>query len=388
MDSVTHLVSGGLLAVAFPKAPRRAAFVLFGMVAASAPDIDALFSGGDPVSMMTLHRGITHALIMQPLLAAGVVLPFFLLLAQHRICTTCPAQEAPLRKIPCGMALPTLFACGMLCLFMHLFLDSMTTFGTQIFLPFSSMRVALPAMFIIDPLITLPAIVLLVAALHQPPEIALCLYCHAPAKQRGYTRLFSERAQRLARAGVCWMILYPLCTLALNFGLTAYYAAQEHLPQGRITLLTEPASPLIWKRVIEEDAHFRMQTVLARPSDAISIPKANAALLDNLARQGDLMRHFQQFAPLMGHSSEPMSNPWNPAESLVQHTFFSMRYAISPRSLMRLFRVTETYFAVQALVDDAGIVRAIRFVEKLGPEPVAWTEKDRVLIPFFSTPIE
>jgi Predicted membrane-bound metal-dependent hydrolases len=377
MDSLTHLVSGGLMAAAFPGAPRRRAMLLFGMAAASVADIDAFFSGGDPVSMMTLHRGLTHALFMQPLLALGVTLPFFLFLSRHLLLQPAP-PPGPRPRAACGMTLPMLLACALLCLGIHLFLDSMTTYGTQVFLPFSDVRVALPAMFIIDPFCTLPALALLGAALRLPPEPALCHWAHNPKKPCGTTLLFSVKAKRLARLGVAWLLLYPLCALAFNMGLTALYASQENLPRDRVTLLTEPFSPLVWKLVIDGGDHFRMRTALARPSPEVTVAKADEALLDTLARQSDLVRHFRQFAPLMGQETAFIPNPWRPGEQLAQHTFFSMRYLVSPRSLMRAFGVTETYFAVQVLADPEGQVWAARFLKKRRADPGEWAEESRV----------
>jgi inner membrane protein len=52
----------------------------------------------------------------------------------------------------------------------HVLIDCLTTYGTQIFEPFSSARVAMNVMFIVDPLFTLPLLVGLWWALRLPRE--------------------------------------------------------------------------------------------------------------------------------------------------------------------------------------------------------------------------
>ena len=224
MDSLTHLVAGALTPLAFPGAPRRAALLGFGIAAGELPDID-IFFGSTPEALMVVHRGITHALVWQPLLALLVVLPFYLWMRCGAANSAPNAGSARDGRNP-GSSLagddarphPTAgrFGLGSLCLaalfalYTHIYLDCMTTFGTQIFLPFSATRVGFPAMFIVDLLLTLPALGLMIYAWRLPPEHAA-----APADSLAGVRprrgeapsagaFVSVRARRAAPPASAW----------------------------------------------------------------------------------------------------------------------------------------------------------------------------------------
>lgn len=234
MDSLTHLVAGALTPLAFRHTPKRAAVVAFGMIAGSLPDIDVLF-GGSPEALLSLHRGVTHAFFWQPLFVLILVLPFYFWLRRHPLPFRRPgagqaglagspgptdraglADRAELadRAAPGGFTFGRIYVVALAATCIHIYLDCMTTFGTQALLPFSARRVALPAMFIVDLLLTVPLIILLVAALRQPPEAAPAL--SGKSAEAVQSPVYSARARRLARFGLAWALLYPLASLGVN----------------------------------------------------------------------------------------------------------------------------------------------------------------------------
>ena len=95
MDSLTHLVAGALTPLAFPHMPKRAAILGFGIAVGELPDMDVLF-GVSPEALLMLHRGITHSLIWQPVLALVAVLPFFIWMQCKSI------SDAGLCRGPCA----------------------------------------------------------------------------------------------------------------------------------------------------------------------------------------------------------------------------------------------------------------------------------------------
>jgi inner membrane protein len=139
MDSLTHIVVGASVGEALlgKKAGKKAMF--WGALAGSAPDIDALmnFFVSD-LDALILHRGITHsvftAIIFGPLLGWAIWKSF-------------RQDHGPLLI---WMAMITLN------IFIHLFLDTATMYGTMLLSPFSDYRFAFDNIFVVDPLYSVP----------------------------------------------------------------------------------------------------------------------------------------------------------------------------------------------------------------------------------------
>ncbi len=141
MDSLTQLALGAAVGVAV-MGRRTAAWkaALWGGIAGTLPDLDALIDHGDAVLNMVLHRADTHALLYLAL--AGW--PLGWLIARLH-------GEAPhWRRWGLAMALV---------LTTHALLDAMTVYGTQLLRPFTDTAYGVGSMFIIDPVYTLPLLV-------------------------------------------------------------------------------------------------------------------------------------------------------------------------------------------------------------------------------------
>jgi inner membrane protein len=147
MDSLSQLVLGASIGVAVMG--RRTAVwkaALWGGVAGTLPDLDALLDFGDAVRNMTYHRAESHGLFYLTLLAPLLA---WLVSKLH--------GEAALFKRWC-LAL-------WLALFTHPLLDWFTIYGTQLLQPFSEHPFGIGSMFIIDPIYTLPLLFGLIVAL-------------------------------------------------------------------------------------------------------------------------------------------------------------------------------------------------------------------------------
>ena len=139
MDSLTHTVLGICLgdAIAGKKMGKRA--MLYGALANNLPDIDVVSSlWMSQADGLLAHRGFTHsiffAMAMTPLLAV-----FF-----HRRLRN---ENANLNDWL------LLFGSG---LFIHIFIDALTSYGTGWFEPFSHHRITFNILFVADVLYTLP----------------------------------------------------------------------------------------------------------------------------------------------------------------------------------------------------------------------------------------
>jgi inner membrane protein len=148
MDSLTQIVLGAGVgaAVLGPKiGPRRAAVI--GGLLGTLPDLDVLFPFDDPVDSFTLHRGASHAFLIQtavtPIFGEALV-RLFAKLRDHRLRS---------------------YLAVFLVFVTHAALDGLTIYGTRIFWPLFPDPVGVGSVFIIDPLYTLPLLIVTVWAL-------------------------------------------------------------------------------------------------------------------------------------------------------------------------------------------------------------------------------
>jgi inner membrane protein len=147
MDPLSHLLAGGAAAYALSGRTLGRRAVAIGAVAALLPDVDfAIRSASDPLLAIEHHRGFTHSLMFMPLGGMVAAVPW---LAVRRL------------RARVGPVLLAAFA-GYAS---HAPLDAATTYGTQLFWPFSSYRVGLDWVSIIDPVVTTVLLVGVLAAL-------------------------------------------------------------------------------------------------------------------------------------------------------------------------------------------------------------------------------
>lgn len=431
MDSLTHLVAGALTPLAFRDTPKRAAVIGFGIAVGELPDIDIIF-GSSPEALMSLHRGITHALIWQPVLVLIALIPLYLWLHNRGarlwpapalcggapagggksvfggLCTgpPAPALFAPAGQGLGGFGLGRMYQIALIAVYTHIYLDCMTTFGTQILLPFSGLRVAFPAMFIVDLLLTLPALGLLVCALRQPPDIR-----PAPHGAGAGYAFYPDRSRFLARIGLCWILFYPLAALGLNAltaalheeaaqgapGLVSAVAAPQSgaaqgasdltfvpavasAPAGGLRLLTEPFAPFVWKSVLDDGDTWRMGLVsLFRPGEPgvyCSYAKPDARLFAALKRQDPVFGHFEQFSTLMVQWQRPVPALAGYRGPLTEYLFTDLRYIAAPDSLLHKLGRGEPMFVLAARVNESGGLVAWRFLHKATDEDTPWVLLD------------
>ena len=220
-------LSQGVLGAAAPQAASCQSVALaglLGLIAGMTPDLDIFIrSDLDPILFLEYHRQFTHSLIFIPvggLICAGLL---HVLFARR----TLRFRDTLLY---CTLGYAT-----------HGLLDACTSYGTQLFWPFSSVRVAWHNISIIDPLFTLPILVLVVLA-----------------AVTGRTHW--------ARFALVWVCLY------LGFGVVqrerAEGAAQllaesrGHLPE-RLQAKPSFANLLVWKSIYEHDGNYYIDAIRA-----------------------------------------------------------------------------------------------------------------------------
>jgi inner membrane protein len=143
MDSITQIVLGIAVAeVCAGKTLKNKTF-LYGAVLGSIPDLDVvagLFL--NPVDGIMIHRSLSHSVL------------FFLLLAPVLGWLISKREKEQINFTGAT-------AMAFWCLFTHVLLDGFTSWGTQILWPMGY-RFALKTIFVIDPLYTIPLLIVLV----------------------------------------------------------------------------------------------------------------------------------------------------------------------------------------------------------------------------------
>ena len=229
MDTLTHALSGALLARATAPAPspdvlplRRR--VALGALAAAFPDIDVVASWTTPLAYLYHHRGVTHSLVM---LAVWTLLLAWL-------CTKL------WRGGPGWRAYAGVFAWGIAA---HIAGDWITSFGTMVFAPLSDWRAALSTTFIIDLWFSGIIIAGLVASwlwrksrhARWPAVAGMLALC-------GYVGFQYVQQQR-----------------AIRFGED--FAAANGLTRAKVSAMPRPVSPFNWMVVVEDGERIEYSLV-------------------------------------------------------------------------------------------------------------------------------
>lgn len=138
MDSITQGVLGAAAAQSIMqrRLPRGAGWI--GAIGGMAADLDVLIrSSADPTVSWVFHRNFTHSLVFIPIGGLIAAIPF-LLMKQYK-----------------GYKWQVILA-SIIGYATHAPLDMFTSFGTQLYWPFSNHRVALDWIAIVDPVYTIP----------------------------------------------------------------------------------------------------------------------------------------------------------------------------------------------------------------------------------------
>jgi membrane-bound metal-dependent hydrolase YbcI (DUF457 family) len=174
MDPVTHGIAGALLGKGFFSKHQEKVAIFAATLGAVFPDIDIFYEGyaqwvhHDPLAIVKYHRAITHSFVGLPFFAAslaGLTLPVVGFLKRRY-----PRFRG--LEAPSWWLLAVIYGVGIAS---HILLDGMTSFGTRMWFPISSRRVAWDLLFIID--FTFTTILL-------APQVVAWIY-RDPAKSRG-----------------------------------------------------------------------------------------------------------------------------------------------------------------------------------------------------------
>lgn len=147
MDPVSQGTVGAAFAQVASSKSNIVKISVIGFLAGLAPDLDIVIrSSTDPVLFLEYHRQFTHSLIFIPfgaLLVALFLFPF----------------------VKASMSFKAVYVASLLGYATHGLLDACTSYGTLLFWPFSNERVTWNNISIVDPLLTIPSLILVGVAM-------------------------------------------------------------------------------------------------------------------------------------------------------------------------------------------------------------------------------
>ena len=303
MDPLTQ----GVLGAALPQATRRKsregrshvrAAALFGWVAGMGPDIDVFIrSTHDPLLYLDYHRHFTHSLAFIPI--GGLICALLL----HVIFARWLELSFRQSFLYCTLGYAT-----------HALLDAATSYGTLLLWPFTDARISWDLISVIDPLFTLPLLVL----------VLLSAWKRTPV---------------YARAGLAWGALYfALAAVqqqsALQMG-REIAESRGHAP-ARIEVKPSFANILVWKTVYEAGGRFYVDAVRAglgpRVFEGQSIVRLDVTRdypwLDSASQQRRDIERFRWFS--QGYIAQDPQKP---------DRVIDIRYSLIPNEVAALWSI-------------------------------------------------
>jgi membrane-bound metal-dependent hydrolase YbcI (DUF457 family) len=379
VDNLTHGLAGALLAQAgFRQRYGRAAMVAL-IIGAELPDIDVLFDLAGPVAGFQHHRGITHAFIGGLGLALLGAACLYVILRYRTY-----------------WRLVGMVYLGVL---LHIWMDYLTSYGTQLFLPFDAGHYTADAVFIIDYFYTaiIVTALLLVRMVHQQRQVRyrvgslMCLlvgiglwlstpaFVQQPLKLLafksfgGHLAFFAALVVLLTHVGRCWQtkhgVVLGRCGVAalaayMAFCMVNHAVAKQRFaaalgPQmaevQRLAALPLPGGALRWRVIAETaSAYLVSQTTLLSPTvmSPQMIPKGPKNGVIQATSDYRLVRIFQDFARFPVVEYRNLGN-----EQVVR--YFDLRFTGDGRN--------RSWLDLEVHLDGAGQVRVIQFLNRLFP---------------------
>lgn len=160
MDPLSQAGLGASLSQSFAaNSIKQRSAMIIGALAGIAPDLDVLIrSSENPILFLEFHRQFTHSLIFIPFGALFCALIFNLVIKSDWVQNKWPSARLTFLQI---------YMFSFLGYATHGLLDACTSYGTQLFWPFSTERFAWNTVSIIDPLFTVPIVVLVILGAYR-----------------------------------------------------------------------------------------------------------------------------------------------------------------------------------------------------------------------------
>ncbi len=321
MDPITHLSSGIMGALAarrwFPEAKY---FIPFCMLAAWIPDGDILFGNGDPEFNLLYHRGISTSFF------GGI----FLALTVAGLFKLVSKKTSFIKAALLAYAL----------ILTHIWLDLITTYGTQILAPFSNHRFALDGAFIIDPVFT--GIIFL-----------FFILAYFLKRKRHLVALF----------GMAWLFIYPLSNMAMGAYLQTVYAEKleaQGIPYTHVHVTPDALAPRYWKVVTTSGSDYLLDTIDLfggeNPNPMGRYKRADNGELEKLGKQESMFATYKWFAK-WPHITEHITPE---GKKII---FGDLRFWSTNPVLAQVFKDRKPPFTLTAFIDANGNLTGWKFIK-------------------------
>lgn len=276
MDPLSQATVGAVLPMAVAKRTQIRLAMLCGMVGGLVPDLDILIrSQSDPLLSFEYHRQFTHALVSVPFVGLLTAAVLWLLCSRDRL------------KFKFYYLFTTLGVAT------HGLLDSCTSYGTYLLWPFSDARITWMNISIIDPLFTLPLLLMLVLS-------------------------YFYKSHKIAITSVVFACLYLSVSTANMLDVKKEVYKQAELrghTAERIFVNPTIGNMILWRTVYEYDGYYYVDAVHSVPYlnkyfieglhvSVIDVEEIYPELDDNSQQRKDILR-FNHFAMNYLYEVEP-----------------------------------------------------------------------------------
>ena len=296
MDPITQGALGAALPQSVSNKEKIKTTTWLGCLAGMAPDIDVFIqSPTDPMLFLEFHRQFTHSFAFIPF---GALLCSLIFYKWSKINLTWRQSY-----LVCLLGYGT-----------HALLDACTTYGTQLFWPFSDLRVAWNTVSVVDPMVSIPLLALVIIASRTGKPL-------------------------YARLGLAWVLTY------LALGLVQRDRAESagwDLAKARghdpVSLSAKPGfgAILLWKVIYEANDRYYVDAIRAGFDPQVytgdSVTKLNISRdlrwLDPESQQANDLSRFAWF-----------SNNYLAFDHKDANMVIDMRYSILPNEIKALWGI-------------------------------------------------
>lgn len=299
MDPVTQGVLGGIVAQGFAKRAQLRLAAGCGILGGLAADLDIFIkSDTDPLLRLEFHRHFTHALAFIPiggLIVAAAI--YFLLRLLKR-----PPDFKPV------------YCFATLGYATHGLLDTCTSYGTYLLWPFSNARLSWDIMSIIDPMFTVPLLILLAIATFR----------------KSLTTVYAGLT-----IGALYFSFAAYQHHVAVQTLTQFAKSQEH-PISRFRVMPTLGNLILWRGLYESAGRYHVAAIFVNPMETPSVQYGDSLpALDVETELGHLPAQQQKDALRFNHFADGFLAHLSDDPNVL----IDMRYAALPNSVKPLWGV-------------------------------------------------
>jgi len=310
MDPLSQAGLGASLSQSFVTSARQYwPALIIGALAGMAPDLDVLInSREDPLLFLEYHRQFTHSLVFIPV---GALICALIVVAASRI-----------SWLSTGLSFRQIYLFSLLGYATHGLLDACTSYGTQLFWPFSTERFAWNTVSIIDPLFSIPVLALVIVA--------------AVKKQRKYASIAFVYALLFMAAG----------QLQKMRAETAMYALAESRGHVIVDQQVKPSfgNRIVWKLIYEADGYYYVDAVRLWPEPEI--------IEGDTIRKLDVKSDFPWLPPDSQQAKDIERFRWFSAGFLAvkpddPNVVFDVRYSFLPNEVEMMWGIELDHYVIE-----------------------------------------